>query len=168
LLRRAEMNEREKEDKGGEEGGTKKHKSAEDLGRELLRAAEKGDVERVRELLQCEGVNVRYHEEVWDGVPKTALVVACERGHVEVARLLLEHGGEAKQELEAALYFVAETGQLEIVKMLMERGARLYSIHIWVATTLKYSCVLCQKVQILLHMRTMQCVGQLQMGASML
>ncbi len=34
------MSEREKEDKGGEEeAGTEKHKNAEDLGRELLRAA---------------------------------------------------------------------------------------------------------------------------------
>ena len=65
-------------EKGGEEGGTKKN--AEELGRELLRAAEEGDVERVRELLQCEGVDVRYHvERDLRGVPKTALVVACER-----------------------------------------------------------------------------------------
>ena len=45
LLRRAcEMNKREKEDKGGEEGDSKK--SAEQLGKELLRAAEEGDAER--------------------------------------------------------------------------------------------------------------------------
>jgi hypothetical protein len=102
LSRRAEMSEREKGDKGGEEGCTKK--SAEDLGEELLRAAEKGDVERVREVLQCEGVDVRYHEE-GDGFggPRTALVVACERGHMEVARLLLDHGGGTRQELGVAL-----------------------------------------------------------------
>jgi hypothetical protein len=96
------MSEREKEDKGGEEAGTKKQKSAEDLGTELLRAAEAGDVERAREVLQCEGVDVRYHMKThWLlDVPGTALVVACERGHVEVVRLLLEHGGETKQELE--------------------------------------------------------------------
>ena len=89
------MSEREKQDKGGEEAGAK---SAQDLGRELLRAAKEGDVERVRELLQCEGVDVRYHEEMWVDVPKTALVVACGRGYVEVACLLLEHGGDTKQE----------------------------------------------------------------------
>ena len=122
------MSKREKEDKGGEEGGTMK--SFEDLGSELLRAAEEGDVESVRELLQCEGVDVRYHDEERWGVPKTALVVACEDAHVEVARLLLEHGGETKQELEGAFCFAAMDGHLEVVKMLVERGARLYSIHI--------------------------------------
>jgi hypothetical protein len=117
------MNEREKKDKGEEEGGTKKHKNAEDLGKELLKAAKDGEVESVRELLQCEGVNVRYHEELWDGAPITALVVACERGHVEIARLLLEHGGETRQELEGAFWRAARDGHAELVKMLMERGA---------------------------------------------
>jgi hypothetical protein len=118
------MSEREKEDKGGEEAGTKKHKSAEDPTRELLRAAEKGDLERVKELLQCEGVDVRYHEERdWRGDPKTSLVLACERGYVEVARLLLDCGGETREELEAALCEAAERGHAELVKMLLERGA---------------------------------------------
>jgi hypothetical protein len=90
-------------------------------------------------------VDVRFHEEVWD-VTVTPLVVACERGHMEVARLLLEHGGETQHELEAALCWTAVGGHVEVVKLLLERGARLYSIHIWVAATLKYSCVFCQKV----------------------
>jgi hypothetical protein len=47
--RGAEMSKREKEDRGGKEAGMKKDKSAEDLGRELLRAAKEGDVERVKE-----------------------------------------------------------------------------------------------------------------------
>jgi hypothetical protein len=117
------MKKREKEDKGGEEGSTKKQKSADDLGRELLKAAKEGDVESVKELLQCEGVDARYHEEVWEGAPETALVVACEMQNMEVARLLLEHGGEAKQELEAAFCWAALGGHVEVVKMLMERGA---------------------------------------------
>ena len=115
------MSKREKEDKGGEEGGTKK--TAEDLGRELLRAAEKGDVGRVVELLQCEGVDVGFQDGMWWGVPKTALVVACERGDMVVARVLLNHGGLTKEELEAALYLAAWEGHVELVKMLMERGA---------------------------------------------
>jgi hypothetical protein len=109
--------------KRGEEGGAKKYKSAKDLGRELLRAAEKGDVESLRELLQCEGVDVRNHEEGNGfGGPRTALIAACERGHVEVARVLLDHGGETKQEVEAALCWAAGRGHVEVVKMLMERG----------------------------------------------
>ena len=160
------MSKREKDDKGGEEAGTKKHKSAQELGRELLRVAEKGDVERVRELLPCEGVDVCYYEEThWFGIPKTALVVACEKGYVKVARLLLEHGGETKQGLESALGEAARDGHAEVVKMLMERGARLYSIHIWVAATLKYSCVL---EQIHPLKRTGQFVWQLGMGMLML
>jgi hypothetical protein len=123
------MSKREKEDKGGEEGGMKKHKSAEDLGRKLLRAAEEGDVESVKELLQCEGVDVRYYD-LGDGFggPKTVLVVACERGLMVVARILLEHGGETQQELEEAFCVAADGGHVELVKILMERGVRLYSI----------------------------------------
>ena len=59
------MNKLEKEDKGAEEGG---EKTAEQLGKELLIAAKKGEVERVKELLQCEGVDVRF------GAPKRRLV----------------------------------------------------------------------------------------------
>jgi hypothetical protein len=95
------------------------------LGRELLRAAEEEDVEKVSEVLQCEGVDVHYHEEsvFVTGDPKTALVVACERGYVEVARLLLVHGGETRQELEGALCWAARDDHVELVKMLLERGA---------------------------------------------
>jgi ankyrin repeat protein len=81
-------------------------------------------VDRVRELLQFQGVDVRHHEQMyWRGDPKTALVVACERGHVEVARLLLDHGGVTKEELEGALCVAAREGRVETLKMLMERGA---------------------------------------------
>ena len=65
------------EEKGGEEAG--RNKSVEELGKELLRAAEIGDAARVKELLQCDGVNAQYFAErdVWGGI--TALFVACER-----------------------------------------------------------------------------------------
>jgi hypothetical protein len=76
----------------------------------------------------------------------------------------LDHGGETKQELEGALCEAAYGGHVVVVKMLMERGARLYSIHIWVAATLKYSC----EEQIPLHMRTWLFAGQLAMGVSKL
>jgi hypothetical protein len=58
------MSKREKEDKG-EEGGTKKQKSAEELGSELLTAAWRGNVERVRALLR-EGVDVHRRFELCD------------------------------------------------------------------------------------------------------
>ena len=94
---------------------------------ELLSAAERGDVERVKELLQCNGVNAQYAEEEDDewNAPRTALVVACERGHVEAARLLLHHGGETQQELAWAFGQAAWKGHVEVVKMLMRKEATL-------------------------------------------
>src|SRR5690242_7166862 len=73
---------------------------------ELLRAAEQGETERVRELLRMEGVDVHYAEgEDWVGWKKTALCAACAGGHLETACVILEHRGQTQKELEDA--FVA-------------------------------------------------------------
>jgi hypothetical protein len=78
-------------------------------------------------------VDVSYHQArvyIWGlGIPRTALVVACERGHVEVARFLLEHGGETQEELGGAFGAAAWKGHAVIMKMLMERGVDL-SAHV--------------------------------------
>lgn len=62
---------------------------AQDLGRELSRAARGGDAEAVRSLLEGGlDVNTKFRYEV------TALSYACDRGHVEVVKVLLEFGAD--------------------------------------------------------------------------
>src|SRR5690349_5716262 len=91
------------------------------LCKELLKAAERGETERVKELMQCEGVDVHHAEARW-GVPKTALVLACQEGHLEVVCAILEHGGEEEEELEKALCGAVWGGHVKVVKLLLERG----------------------------------------------
>ncbi|EOD06912.1 hypothetical protein EMIHUDRAFT_359327 [Emiliania huxleyi CCMP1516] len=52
--------------------------------------------------------------------------MACQNGHLEVARLLLEAGGavnQAKEDGATPLYIACERGQLECVQLLLEAGA---------------------------------------------
>src|SRR5690348_13251507 len=70
------------------------------VGEELLRAAERGDAERVTKLLQTEGVDPRYAESDALGRERTPLLVACAGGHVETVRVLLEHVQETKEEVD--------------------------------------------------------------------
>src|SRR5690349_1482211 len=87
--------------------------------KELVEAAERGETERVRELLRMEGVDV-HHVEGWD--EQTALLAACTGGHLETARVILEYGGQTQEELEGAFIASATKGRLEIAQMLKERG----------------------------------------------
>jgi len=60
----------------------------------------------------------------------SALMIACDYGHSEIVRLLIENGANVNHEnikLETALYFAATNGHLEIVKMLVNAGANLNS-----------------------------------------
>jgi ankyrin repeat protein len=51
--------------------------------------------------------------------------LAAGEGHLEIVKLLLEHGADvnAKTAYETALHLAAEKGHLEIVKFLLEHGA---------------------------------------------
>src|SRR5690242_7541627 len=109
--------ERKRENKGNGRDGVN-----EALCKELVEAAERGETERVRELLCMEGVDV-HHVEGWVGLwKKTALLAACAAGHLETARVILEYGGQTQEELQDAFLVAAREGHLKIVKMLMERG----------------------------------------------
>src|SRR5262245_20648559 len=90
--------------------------------KELLGAAQRGDTERVRKLLQSEGVDARYSlEKDGFGLDKTCLRLACATGRVETVRVLLEHGGETQEELEGAWCDAAMNGRVAVVKLLLER-----------------------------------------------
>jgi ankyrin repeat protein len=57
----------------------------------------------------------------------TALHLSAQNGHLEIVKLLLEHGADvkAKTELfcETTLHLAARNGHFEIVKLLLEHGA---------------------------------------------
>ena len=49
----------------------------------------------------------------------TALIVAADRGHLEVVRLLIEAGADAN----VAIAIAAQNGHLEVVELLLQAGA---------------------------------------------
>jgi hypothetical protein len=95
--------------------------SAQDPGDELRRAAGAGDVAKVKELLD-KGVDVN----AANSYGGTALAFACDRGHLEVIKLLLDRG--ANPDTQDTFYkskpvvWAAQKGHTEIVKLLLDRG----------------------------------------------
>ena len=91
------------------------------LDSELLEAARKGDVRKVRELLD-RGANVNARDEYgW-----TPLHLAAYRGYAEVARLLLDRGAnvDARDDVgDTPLHWAAHDGHLDVVELLLEHGA---------------------------------------------
>ncbi|KAL5971061.1 Ankyrin repeat and MYND domain-containing protein 2 [Taenia solium] len=83
-----------------------------------------GDVEKVKAFLTTGQVKVDEPDE--DGM--TALLQACYRGNVKIAKILIDSGadvnwGKHKQEY-TALMFAALSGRLEIVNFLLSCGAK--------------------------------------------
>lgn len=98
------------------------------LGDALRHAAERGDTERVRFLLDhWADPNARLPR----GHATTPLHFAALRGHAEVARLLLDHGADVNAKASCdftALHLAAENGDVATVRLLLDRGADLNAI----------------------------------------
>jgi ankyrin repeat protein len=95
-----------------------------DLDKRLVAAANDGDLEQVRVLLQ-RGANVNY--QIFD-TGTTPLIAAARKGHVHVATALLAAGANINaidHDVGAALYWAAFEGQQDMVKFMLERGAKL-------------------------------------------
>ena len=63
---------------------------------------------------------------VADNKGRTTLMRACEKGYVEIVRLLLQAGADtdaADNEGDRALFWACEEGHVEIVRLLLEAGA---------------------------------------------
>ena len=108
--------------------------------KDLMYACREGDTDAVRRLL-AEGADVGEIREVKDkyfgrSEPPgrlTPLLVACQRGRVDVARLLLDHDSEAaltppgdhygRTPLSAA---IGNFGGVDMLRLLLERGAAKY------------------------------------------
>lgn len=93
-------------------------------GEQLLDAAEEGNIERVKELLEANADLIRYKDA--DGY--TALHRACYEHHVEVASILISHGCE----IDAAclqgwtpLHSASHWNAFRCVRVLLENGANV-------------------------------------------
>jgi uncharacterized protein len=103
------------------------------FGGKLTKAAYKGNADEVEQLLK-NGVNPNQRQ-----MGITALMTACNRGHVDVVRILLDKGADVNAKdwegwtaLMAASAGAAHDNNqnkeercLEIVKLLMDRGANV-------------------------------------------
>jgi ankyrin repeat protein len=97
----------------------------------LVKAAGRGDVERVKALIR-EGVKVSRFVflDKWDTWPTTALHEAAKRGRTRVVRVLLAAGadfelGEGEDSDLTPLARAVTHGYVDVVKVLLERGARI-------------------------------------------
>jgi len=95
--------------------------SADERGDQLLAATRKGDLALVKQLLD-EGANVNARTR-YDSTP---LFFACDRGHIEIARLLIERGADLNVKdnfySATALGWAMSKKHDDIVALLIEKG----------------------------------------------
>jgi hypothetical protein len=96
---------------------------AQNLNEDFLAAARKGDVPKLKELLD-KGADVNAKTQYG----ATALAYACDKGHIEVVKLLLERGANVNVKDtfygEVPLGWALQKNNVEIVKLLIEKGAQ--------------------------------------------
>src|SRR3569833_245232 len=88
----------------------------------LIVAARDGDVDRVRVAIR-DGANV-YACASWEGCD-TALALAAARGHLDVVKILVDHGALLNNRSPPPLYIAADFGRLDVVKYLQSKGGSL-------------------------------------------
>jgi hypothetical protein len=90
---------------------------------EFFAAARKGDAAAVKGFLD-KGTNVNAKTQYG----ATALAYACDKGHVEVVKLLVERGADVNVEdtfyKEVPIGWAIAKGHTEIVKLLLDKGAK--------------------------------------------
>jgi ankyrin repeat protein len=92
---------------------------------QLHHCAENGLTTSVKRLLSIRNINVNVKED-WDG--STPLHWAAWKGHIEIARLLLQNGAEVNAKSNdgsAPLHWAAIHGHVNILHLLVENGADL-------------------------------------------
>jgi hypothetical protein len=97
---------------------------AQDANEELLAAARKSDVEKVKALL-AKGADVNAKS----AYGATPLFFACDRGSVEVVKVLLEHGADANAQdtfykATPLGWAMGKKANPDIIRMLIEKGAK--------------------------------------------
>ena len=97
------------------------------MGEEFLEATAAGDINKVSELIRL-GTDINYFSESWD---KTALMLASEKGYIEITKLLIENGANleiaSKSNGFTALFWGSFWGdeKVDVVSMLLEHGANV-------------------------------------------
>jgi len=88
---------------------------------DLIRAADNGNIERVRELLDS-GVD----SNITNNDGETSLIYASREGHIEIVQLLLDRGADPKIRTnygDTALISASYEGHTDIVELLLKNGA---------------------------------------------
>lgn len=95
----------------------------------LLQAVYNKDIVSVqRHLADGADVHATFRDPYWEGVPRSVLMLACERGNVEIVRLLLDHGAQEEINcvdgwMNTPLSVAIERENKEVVELLIQRGA---------------------------------------------
>jgi ankyrin repeat protein len=100
----------------------------EDLNKQLLRAAQNGNLAQVKELLENELIDVNCIDtsNIYD---HTSLSYACVTGHFGIVKLLVERNANINYISPKGyfpLYWACIRGHLPIVKLLLSKGAQIY------------------------------------------
>ena len=109
--------------------------------RYLLAAVTSGDVNTVKILAKCTNYNCAEDDEYRE----TPLRYAAINGNVDVLRVLLEVGADAKRtnaDQRAALHAAAAYGYLEVCRLLLDWGAKVDHVDRWKNTPLHYAAQL--------------------------
>jgi ankyrin repeat protein len=94
-----------------------------DVNEDMFMAAQRGDVETVKLLLE-KGADINYKHAMVLG--HTPMTIAAAWGHTEIVSLLLDHGASVDQQNEdgvSTLQCAASTDKSELVKLLLDRKA---------------------------------------------
>jgi beta-lactamase regulating signal transducer with metallopeptidase domain len=105
----------------GSQSNTTGGRVASALDRELVRAAEDGDISGIDELLRA-GANVNCTI-----LASSPLIGAAREGRLDAVRLLLDRGADPNlaAAMGSALIHAADEGHVDIVSLLLDRGARI-------------------------------------------
>lgn len=103
------------------------------LRNKLLDACECGDTAKVESLLKL-GVSANLKNRHDDSL----LYIAVQKGHVEIAKLLLAHGADVDfiHFRDTLLHLAAANGHIEMVRLLVENGANVNAVGIYSYTPL--------------------------------
>ncbi|MCK9596372.1 ankyrin repeat domain-containing protein [Candidatus Pacearchaeota archaeon] len=85
---------------------------------ELMDAAKKGDLDKVKNLIE-QGADIHAERD-------HALRIAAKRGYFDIVKYLVEHGADIHAVNDCTLRLAVENGDLDMVKYLVEHGADIH------------------------------------------